>query len=314
MINEKESQPLTEDAVKSGLSVLGKHPVLLKHCFLELKVEDKEVCDISLLAQYPQLLYLHLSKNKISNLDVLSSLPSLVQLDVSHNQITDCLGFKIDRCTSANSWAQGDESFGSMLTLANLSHNSLTKLTSLDHHSYLEILLLSNNKISEIEGLSNLQFLKVLDLSYNNLTEIKGLDNLQIQELNLEGNQIVELSNLEKLPKLSSLNVKGNSIKSLSHLQMCDQLLVLDVGDNQLEHIRQTELLSKLPLLTSLTMKGNPCYTKRLYRRRVIFRLQKLLKLDSSDVSAEEIIEARNMYVDGPANISFNDDEHGITI
>lgn len=312
-MSESDSKALSKELVKGGLSVLGKHPVLLKHSYLECKVNGADVTDITILSEYPHLMYVNMSQNKITNLDVLSQLPSLVQLDVSHNACTDCLSFVPKKCIPENSWSEGDTSFGSMLTLVNLSYNSLSRLTSLDHHPYLETLILSNNKISEIEGISKLKFLKVLDLSYNTLTEIKGLDNLQIQELNLEGNVIEEIANLEYLPRLSSLNISRNKIKSLSALEKCVHLMVLNCGNNLLEHLRQTVNLAELPLLTSLTMMGNPCCMKRLYRRRVLYRLQKLLKLDQSDVTAEELIESLDLY-DDAVNGVFEDDENMLVL
>ena len=47
---------LTAALVSGGLSVIGKHPILLNHTYLELAVKGQGVADISLLAQYPNLM------------------------------------------------------------------------------------------------------------------------------------------------------------------------------------------------------------------------------------------------------------------
>ena len=287
---------LSHDLVKKGLGVLGKHPIMLNHTFLELKLPEGDVSNIDILANFPHLMYVKMAKNKITDLKVLENLPSLVQLDASNNELTKCLDFTLAQCTNEKAWADGDTALGSMLTLANLSSNKIRALPDLSHHLHLEVLLLANNGISKIEGLSSLKFLNVLDLSHNRISKIESLDGLLMQELNLEGNRITSLDGLSQLPRLSSLNVNKNDIMSLNPLKDCTQLRVLSACDNRLVHIRQTEFLSELPWLGVLELNGNPCSNKQLYRRRVLFRLPKLERLDKSNVTAEEKIETANLY------------------
>ena len=287
---------LGHEMVKKGLGVLGKHPILLNHSYLELKLPAGDISNIDILENFPNLMYVNMAKNKVMDLRVLQNLPSLVQLDASNNELTECLDFTLAQCTSDNAWSDGDTALGSMLTLANLSFNKIETLPDLSHHFHLEVLMLTNNSISSIQGLSALKFLNVLDLSNNKLTSIQGLDNLPIQELNLGGNAIASLEGLEKLARLSSLNISKNDIMSLSALKDCTQLRVLTACDNRIVYIRQTEFLSGLPWLGVLELMGNPCSRKQYYRRRVLFRLPKLERLDKSNVSPEEMIETANLY------------------
>jgi Leucine-rich repeat (LRR) protein len=287
---------LSMEHTKQGLGVIGKHPVLLNHTFLELKVIDAGVGDISLLEQYPNIMYLDLSKNSIESASVLQKLPTLVQLNLSNNKLKECLDFSLNLCSKENAWSDGDSSIGSMLTNANLSFNSISKLNSLSNHPFLEVLVLNNNCIDSISGISELKFLRVLDLSFNSITSISGLDGAQVIELNLQGNQIADLSGIETCSKLSSLNISKNNVKTLMPLQNCLQLLCLDARDNGIQYIRQCDFISKLEWLSTVLLMGNPCSKKEFYRRRVIYRLPDLRKLDESDVTAEERIECGNLF------------------
>lgn len=291
-----DSNVLSHEVVKRGLGVLGKHPILLNHTYLELKVPTGDVENIDILENFPNLMYVNIAKNKVADLKVLQNLPSLVQLDASNNELTECLDFTLARCTGDNAWSDGDTALGSMLTLANLSFNKIGTLPDLSHHIHLEVLILANNSISTIEGLSALKFLNVLDLSNNKISRIQGLGDLPIQELNLGGNSINSLEGLDKLPRLSSLNVSNNDVMSLSALKECKQLRVLNACGNRVVYIRQAEFLSELPWLGVVELMGNPCSRKQYYRRRVLYRIPKLERLDKSNVSPEERIETANLY------------------
>ena len=308
---QENESTLSETQIRAGLGVLGKHPITLKHTYLELKVVNAGVKDISALSKYPCLMYVNLSNNKLEDAKILNDIPALMQLDLSHNSLTRCLDFNPVCCNKEHAWSQGDTAIGSMLTKANLSHNNIFKLDSLAHHPFLEVLIISNNSIECIEGLSTLKFLKVLDVSNNRITDITGLDYLELNELNLRQNRITLLSGLEKCLKLSSLDVSSNSIRSLLPLKDCANLMWLDARDNQIEYARQAEFLSELTWLNTVLLMGNPCSRKHMYRRRVIHRLRNLFKLDESAVTAEEKIETANMFgtelsdADGRMNVFY---------
>jgi internalin A len=249
-----------------------------------------------MIQQYPKLMYVDISSNSIQSLDILSNLPMLVQLNASSNEIDECLTFNPPYCNDDNRWSTGHDACGSMLTLANLNSNKITKIKDLSNHSFLECLLLSKNMIRSITGLEKLQYLQVLDISYNQITKIEGLNNLNIQELNLEGNYIETLEGLSTLNRLTSLNVASNMITCIAPLSASNSLRNLNLKNNKVFTIRQIEFLSELPWLQYLEMHGNPCCCKQNFRARVIFRLSKLLKLDRTIVSAEEKVRSYNLY------------------
>ena len=222
-VNTEDVSASVLSTLKAGLGLLGKHPLRQAHTYLSLSVPRSGLDDASVgsLSSYPNIMYLDVSGNKIGDLSVLGQLPTLVQLDASWNEVGECLAFAPPRCSRTQAWSDGDLAVGSMLTLANLSHNRINALRDLSAHAFLETLLLGYNSIVQIEGLQNLKFLQVLDLSYNKIAAISGLDGLRLQELNLEGNELSSLEGLGGLPSLSVLNVARNKLESLQPLQSC---------------------------------------------------------------------------------------------
>lgn len=289
--------------IKECLGIVGKHPILLRHAYLELKCVDKNVSGIDKLSTYPHLMYVNLSKNKVSDVKVLEHLPTLVQLNLSHNELDSVLDYSVPLCRPEQQWKNGDTSIGSMLTLANLSFNKITQIRDISAHRFLEVLLLSNNSIEKIEGLSSLQYLKVLDLSHNTIRNIENLENMNITELNMSNNKLTDLKGLQACSRLSVLNVANNDIQSLVSLTTATALRVLNVRNNRLKYIRQVEYVQSLPWLGTIEVLGNPCCHKQFYRPRIIYRLPALTMLDTNDVTPEEQIEAQNLYLSDKGDI-----------
>jgi len=298
LVKNMEGVPVSEssETIKSGLGQLGLHPILGRHCYLALCVSKADLQSVDILANYPNLMYVDVSSNKISDLRVLELLPTLVELNASWNDLTNCLDFAPALCDSDNAWSQGDLAVGSMLTLANFSHNRISRLNDLDRHPFLETLLLSHNSIERIQGLQSLAYLQVLDLSYNRISVIEGLDGLRLQELNLEGNQLESADGLAKLVNLSVLNISHNKIRSLYPLRLCNKLLKLEAGYNDIQVIKQALFLRDIPWLGFLSLRGNPCCRKIHYRYRILFRLPMLKRLDVTNVTAEEHIRTCNLF------------------
>ena len=81
----------------------------------------------------------------------------------SNNRIKKCLDFCPPKCNEneGNIWSTGHQAVGSLLTAADLSYNSITCISNLERHTFLELLSLQNNLITCIEGLNSLKYLKV---------------------------------------------------------------------------------------------------------------------------------------------------------
>ena len=113
----------------------------------------------------------------------------------------------------------------------------------------------------------------MLDLSYNRITHIEGLSGLLIQELNLRGNSISDISGLgiNDLPRLSVLDLAENRIMTVVAFKECKNLEFLDLRDNKISILRQVEYLKDLEYLQVLYLLGNIGSRKNFYRYFGIF-------------------------------------------
>ena len=65
---------------------------------------------------------------------------------------------------------------------------------------------------------------------------------------------------------LTAVNLSHNQFYSLAAMQSCVNLTYIDLSYNQIQYIRQVELLTDIPWLQVLILKGNPCAYKPHYR------------------------------------------------
>ena len=153
-----------------------------------------------------------------------------------------------------------------MLIYANFSRNKISDLQGLIDHPFLECALLSHNAISSMEGLIHLRNLQVLDLSFNNLSTILPLAGLQIQELNLKGNEISDLSGLEELPRLRSLDICCNKVVDLTPLSKCVELSYLDIAENSVANVEDFFVLKTCTNLRKMLALRNRASETPSYR------------------------------------------------
>lgn len=87
-MGEEESSiiVLTEEIIKPNLKTLGFHPFAQRHTFLELAINSLQLQDISILQNYPLIMYLDVSGNQITSLDILKSITALVQLKAKYTR------------------------------------------------------------------------------------------------------------------------------------------------------------------------------------------------------------------------------------
>lgn len=77
---DANSSSLTAEAVAKGLKTLGMHPLAQKHTFLELNLSNLRLNDISLINNYPLVMYLDISNNQIQSLKALEGITALIHL------------------------------------------------------------------------------------------------------------------------------------------------------------------------------------------------------------------------------------------
>lgn len=146
-----------------------------------------------------------------------------------------------------------------------VTHNMLTELTSWDHLMNLQYVDVSGNEVKSLSALKNLVHLRSVKADNNQLTSLDGLDAhdglltlrardnfideldlsavslSRLTDLDLGGNKIRVVRNLDKCENLTRLRLQGNEmrfldlkrpVKSLRHLDISDNCLsTLDVGN-----------------------------------------------------------------------------------
>ncbi|TIC06944.1 L domain-like protein [Wallemia mellicola] len=123
-----------------------------------------------------------------------------------------------------------------------LRQNNLELSKSLDiEGNKLEEIDLYDNKISD----DNL----ILDLSFNLIRSIKNLEKLPLKELYLVQNKIVDISNLN-IPTLELLELGGNRIRTIQNLDYLSNLRELWLGKNKITEIANMDNLSNLRILS----------------------------------------------------------------
>ncbi|XRB04221.1 dynein axonemal assembly factor 1 [Pycnococcus provasolii] len=166
---------------------------------------------------------------------------------------------------------------------------------ALEEYTNLKALFLESNGIDTFDGIRHLANLKCLFLQQNAFTDMDGCEGLeQLTTLNLTSNQICEVDGIAgNCPQLETLQLAKNkltTLKSIEHLAECASLNTLDLSDNQLENGEEViALLSKLPELRVLYLKGNPLVrVTRHYRKTVIASIPTLTYLDERPVFPNE--------------------------
>jgi Leucine-rich repeat (LRR) protein len=123
-----------------------------------LVMNEKNIQDLTPLADLQQLQWLHLYGNRIDDIAPLRGLVKLKGLVLDKNQVQD-----ISALTSL-----------SLLQELYLSHNKVTRIDAIASLKKLYILNLANNQISDLRSLSGLSGLMVLDLKNNAIAEKKS--------------------------------------------------------------------------------------------------------------------------------------------
>ena len=78
--NSSSGIDLSLSLIRDSLSSLGKHPFALSHAYLALKIVEKNIGNIEIIKEYPNLMFIDLSDNFLVSLKPLENLAALVQL------------------------------------------------------------------------------------------------------------------------------------------------------------------------------------------------------------------------------------------
>lgn len=119
-------------------------------------------------------------------------------------------------------------------------------ITGIERFCNLQKLEVSGG-FSQLPDLGNLANLWELNVQCNQLAELSGLENLvNLKHLYANSNQLTKLPGLEKLTNLSELNVSDNQLEELPGLGNLTKLRKLIVSNNQLQELSGLENLTDL--------------------------------------------------------------------
>ncbi|EGO57116.1 hypothetical protein NEUTE1DRAFT_130833 [Neurospora tetrasperma FGSC 2508] len=183
----------------------------------------------------------------------------LESLDASHNEIRNLTGapsttrflkMTNNQLSSLTAWGHLTN-----LQYVDISNNRLTSLNPFKQLVHLRELRVDNNRLESLEGIKFHDGLQVLRARGNCIEEVDfdGARLVHLTELDLRGNKIKRVVNLDQLPVLSSLNLEGNQIEVFEvgspaaltsgsspvsdHGQAVSPLRYLHLNDNCLSHL-----------------------------------------------------------------------------
>ncbi len=262
--NSQWTGPTNLSNLYLGGNHLGNAPALqtLRRLTL-LNLEAAGIKNLSPLAGLSNLTYLSLSRNPITNYTVLTGLTNLTSLELSGNNI-------------------GSASFLtslSRLRYADLSYNTITNLTPLSGLNNLTSIVLAGNPQLNYSPLTAMPGVRHIWLHNNHITNATFLASpayAGVQHLNLDDNQLADLTPLLTLTnltglglsrnpltntaalaastQLTSLRLDGNTIADATFLQNLTQMKFLSLNQNQLTEIYTLDTLTNLQ---SLYLKQN---------------------------------------------------------
>ncbi|CAI2359108.1 unnamed protein product [Moneuplotes crassus] len=141
----------------------------------------------------------------------------------------------------------------------NLDDKGLNHIPLLEGEEKLVKLVLKRNKICKIENLVSLPFLETLDLSGNIIKELSNLNTCErLRSLCLRNNIIDSIQGLSLLKSLEVIDLSSNKIKKIEKLEKCLNLVKINLSYN---FITTIEGLSNLSLLEDLDLSNNKITT-----------------------------------------------------
>ncbi|KAH0628572.1 hypothetical protein JD844_009912 [Phrynosoma platyrhinos] len=251
------SNPLTEDIMKEGLSLLCKTGNGLAHAFVKLELKEKELTDITLIQNFIHLRYVDLSENLIRDLSPLSSLTHLLWLKVDGNRLTSA---------------------------------------SMEELPYLQNASFANNHIKDTSGINHprLASLNLKDTCAE-CVDVYG-QSCEADMLGKAQNSIFYLEGLEGLGQLTTLHLRDNQLETLDGFsESMKSLQYLNIRGNGIKEIQELSKLQVLPMLRALVLLDNPCSDEGDYRIEVLVLLPRLERLDKDFFEEEERIEAEDI-------------------
>lgn len=232
-----------------------------------LSLPCKNIHKLAALGIFEKLVRLDLSGNRLRSVEALSNCKSLKWLSVSGNRLASL---------------QGIGGLSNLIVL-NGSRNEITSMDDIKSLAQLQALILNDNQISSIGQLDQLSSLNTLILSRNPVRFLGAALNkvASLTKVSLSDCQLQDVGVLKHCVILRELRLAHNKLCILpKELKENIQLHIIDVGNNCLENWSDIEVLSLLPSLENLNLRGNPLCRGPNYESEVKRRLPSLQVLD----------------------------------
>ncbi|WP_212934791.1 leucine-rich repeat domain-containing protein, partial [Bacillus hominis] len=235
VVQDKELQRYIN---KNNLNRTDLEAPITKEDLLKIKTfkitngQGNGIKDVSGIEFMSNLESLELENLELKNIAFISNLRSLKSVSLAHNQIENIEPFsKLEK-----------------LEKLNISNNNVKNIEPLFKVNSLKKLTASNNKINNdtIQGIQQLKNLSVLILNDNEISSVEAISEISmLNELELIGNQVVDIEPLSKLKNLQWLNLSDNRIKDISIFASMLDLISLKLPGNEIQDIRPIIQLSQ---------------------------------------------------------------------
>ncbi|XP_025856370.1 leucine-rich repeat-containing protein 9 isoform X2 [Vulpes vulpes] len=240
-------------------------------------LDDKTILSLAKTSIYSHIVSLNLHGNSLSKLKDLSKLTGLRKLNISFNEFT-CLDdvyhlYNLEYLDASHNHVITLEGFRGLMKLKHLdlSWNQLkksgdeinmlckhtTSLLTLDirHNPWQKPATLRLSVIGRLKTLTHLDGLLISEEEATAAMKfISGTKITQITALNLDGQHLFEITNLEKLENLKWASFSNNNLTKMEGLESCVNLEELTLDGNCISKI---EGISRLTKLTRLSINNN---------------------------------------------------------
>ncbi|XP_057296439.1 leucine-rich repeat and guanylate kinase domain-containing protein-like [Hydractinia symbiolongicarpus] len=264
---DAESDDSLELMIAEGLSQLGYSSDGTSQVFLNLNLMNKGLQEVNFLEKFENIQVLDVSHNNLTDLVVLKWLPHLISLNASYNNLTEVINFNppvgIREMNFSNNTIEiiGDLSCHTLLNTLLLDHNSIEEIAGIENCVCLKNLSLSSNNIHKISGLGYLP-LNQLDLSNNNIRKIENIENLKVlQYVNLAENSLRSLRGLQRHSLLEEINLEGNQILDMSeirYIRNLRMLRILNLNRNAIQDTADYRLSILFRVMTLVELDAKP--------------------------------------------------------
>ena len=181
-----------------------------------------------------------------------------------------------------------------------LYENRIQIIQNLNFACQLTHLYLQENNIMKMENLTSLTNLRKLFLGGNYITEVSGLSRcILLQELHVQAQNLPAGESLRFDPaslqaiseSLQVLNVQKNNIAEVSPLRTLRYVEKIDLSMNNIDSFEEMGTLFRhdgCANITALEMKGNPIDKQHRFRDYVIVMAPSLASLNGKEITHTE--------------------------